>query len=142
MSREEWWLAFYLRLVGVILLLAFVAVVMPFEWMAAAHRQMGMGELTETPLVNYLTRSLSALYAMLGLFMFALAKDIRRYAPFISFLGIAYLGFGLFMVLLDSFSGMPLWWVLLEGPTVMVSGTIILFLHRRASSRHAEESRP
>jgi hypothetical protein len=125
------WLAFYLRLVGVVLMLALAAVVMPFEWMAFVHRRLGLGELYESPLTNYLTRSLSALYALHGALHFAVARDVRRHAAVIGFLGWSYLCFGALLLALDHNAGMPEWWILLEGPVIMGSGTIILLLHRR-----------
>ncbi len=43
------------------MLTALGAVVMPFDWMNVIHRQAGLGELPDVPIVGYLTRSISGL---------------------------------------------------------------------------------
>ena len=48
------------------LLTAIIPSMMPFEWMKEIHRYLGMGELPDGPIMGYLTRSLSAMYAMHG----------------------------------------------------------------------------
>jgi hypothetical protein len=55
-------LVFLLRLGGTMTVLAFPAMLLPPDWMAATHRWLGMGELPEAPVVDYLARSVSALY--------------------------------------------------------------------------------
>jgi hypothetical protein len=44
--------------------LAIVPTFMPHGWMNACHRWLGLGELPETPIIVYLTRSLSAMYVL------------------------------------------------------------------------------
>ena len=68
------------------MLLALPAVFMPVEWMAAIHRWLGLGELPATPLVEYLARSTSALYVLLGSLFFVIAGDLRRYAAIVKLL--------------------------------------------------------
>src|SRR6476469_2556630 len=63
MLRPEGYLAFMLRLEAVVLLCAIPPALMPTEWMASAHAWLGMGTMPRGPLVEYLTRSLSLLYA-------------------------------------------------------------------------------
>jgi hypothetical protein len=132
MNREEKWLVLLLRLCAAILLLAAVAIVMPFDWMAKTHAWLGMGELHETPLLNYLTRSLSALYAYHGAFMLVLSFDVRRYRGLVVFVGSANIVFGLFLLVLDVAVGMPFYWTLSEGPSIMLSGVLLLYLQRKA----------
>ena len=45
------------------------------------HRQVGLGELPQVPIVGYLTRSISALYALHGALLVFMAGDVRRYLP-------------------------------------------------------------
>ena len=61
------------------MLTALGAVVMPFEWMNSIHRQVGLGELPHVPIVGYLTRSISGLYALHGALLLFLAGDVRRH---------------------------------------------------------------
>jgi hypothetical protein len=67
MTRNERILVWLLRVTGVIMLTALGAVVMPFGWMNSIHQQLGLGALPNVPIVGYLTRSISALYALHGL---------------------------------------------------------------------------
>ena len=45
------------------MLTALFAVFLPVRWMAETHEWLGLGEFPESPLVDYLTRSASLLYA-------------------------------------------------------------------------------
>ena len=55
-----------LRLGGSGLMLAFLAVLLPVDWMAATHPRLGLGEFPRTPIVDYLTRSIAALYGFMA----------------------------------------------------------------------------
>ena len=66
MTKSDKVLVLLLRIVGVGALFALVAVFMPVSWMAATHRWLGLGEMPTGPIVEYLARSLSAFYAIMG----------------------------------------------------------------------------
>lgn len=89
MNRNERILVWLLRLGGAVMLTALGAVVMPFDWMNSIHRQVGLGELPHVPIVGYLTRSISALYALHGALLVFMAVDVRRYLPVVRFLAMA-----------------------------------------------------
>jgi hypothetical protein len=89
MTRTDRVLVVLLRLVGVSALFALVAVFMPVSWMAATHRWLGLGEMPTAPVVEYLARSLSAFYAVLGALCLVLTTDLERYRPLVRFLGVA-----------------------------------------------------
>ena len=124
-------LVWLLRISGVILLIALVPVVMPFSWMQVIHRQLGMGDLPAGPIVGYLTRSLSLFYALHGALIIFVSLDIRRYLPVVKFLAVVAILFGVSMVVLDSAVGMPLYWILCEGPFVVPLGIVMLWLAGR-----------
>jgi len=124
-----------LRVSAVILLMAVIPAVMPFAWMDEIHRQLGMGDLPRGPIMGYLTRSLSAMYAMHGGLVLFLSLDVRRYLPVVKCLAVLALVFGIGMIVLDIMVGMPWFWVLGEGPFIIVLGGIILWL----AGRIAEE---
>ena len=84
-QRQERILRILLRVAGGLPLTALLAVVMPTEWMDATHRWLGLGELPRAPIVEYLTRSLSLLYAVFGALWLYMSTDVRRYAPLIAF---------------------------------------------------------
>ena len=131
MSRTEQILRIVLRAVGLIALLAVVPMVMPFEWMVDIHRGLGMGELPDMPIVAYLTRSASALYAVHGTLAVYLSFDVRRYLPVIRVLGLLNTAFGATMLLIDCIVDMPWFWILGEGPFIFVLGVTIVWLTYR-----------
>jgi hypothetical protein len=134
MTAAEKALVWLLRLSAAILLLALLATVMPHAWMSAVHRQMGLGELPGMPIIGYLTRSLSAMYALHGALLLFLSFDVRRYLPLVRFLAAACVVFGLGMLALDVAVAMPLAWTLAEGPSVIVLGGALLGLSLRVGS--------
>ncbi len=128
MNRNETILAWLLRLGGAVMLTALGAVVMPFDWMNVIHRQAGLGELPHVPIVGYLTRSISGLYALHGALLVFLARDVRRYLSVVRFLAVAGAAFGAMMLAIDCAVGMPLPWAVCEGPFVVLLSAIILWL--------------
>ncbi len=130
MSRAEWWLVFVLRTSASVLLLATVAVFLPFRTMAEINDALTLAPVDDTPLFNYLTRSVSALYVLMGVLILYLSFDVRRHAPVVKFVGWANLLLGMFLLALDLSIGLPWFWVVSEGPPVMALGLVILWLYR------------
>jgi hypothetical protein len=119
-----------LRVGGSVLCLAAGALLLPRETMVATNLWLGLEPLVETPLVLYLARSTSALYALRGLSYFIAASDPVRYRPFIVFIGVTNVAFGLGLGVIGVSAGMPPWWTALESPFVIGSGILILVLVR------------
>ena len=90
MTKSDRALVLLLRIVGVGALFALVAVFMPVSWMAATHRCLGLGEMPTGPVVEYLARSVSAFYALMGALCLVLTTDLERYRPLVRFLGLAF----------------------------------------------------
>lgn len=120
--------AIVLRLFGLIDCLALIALVMPRAWMDAGHQWAGLGELPEAPVVGYLARSASALYALHGAMIVYLSFDVLRYWPLITFLALAAVVHGGVMFAIDVAVGIPSWWTNLEGPGFAFTGIIVLAL--------------
>lgn len=139
MSRAEQWLVWLLRLQGSMLLLALPAVFLPFAWMAAVHSWLGLGEFHHTPLVEYLTRSLSGMYAFWGPIYLLLAADVRRYLPLIRLIAVLQIVFGVGMLVLGVAVGMPLPWILSEAPVIVALSLAVLWLARQHSPRPENE---
>jgi hypothetical protein len=135
MHRHETLLSWFLRLLAVVVLTALVPAVMPFEWMKDIHRLLGMGELPEQPIVGYLTRSLSAMYAMHGALILFVSLDVRRYLPVVKCLAVLCILFGAGMLVLDAAVGMPVWWTAVEGPFVVLLGGVVWWLARQVQGR-------
>ena len=98
--------------------------------MASTHRWLGLGEFPASPLVDYLTRSISALYGIQGGLYLLAAADVRRHARVLRYLAVMNVVFGAVMVGIDLHAGLPLYWVLGEGPPVIVFSIAMLYLLR------------
>jgi hypothetical protein len=133
MNRNEKILIWLLRVSGAVMLMALGAVVMPYEWMNLIHQKQGLGELPHVPIVGYLTRSASALYAFHGALLLFIATDVRRYLPILRFLAMAGIVFGAVMLGIDSHVGMPVAWTVGEGLSVILFGAVILWLTGRGN---------
>ena len=131
MNRSEKIIALLMRASAILLLSAVVPAVMPFAWMQAINRGLGLSELSPSPLVGYLTRSVSVMYAMHGAIVLFLSFDVRRYLPVVKCLAILGVIFGIAMLAIDCAVGMPLWWTVGEGPFIALLGMVWLWLVRR-----------
>ena len=118
----------FLRIYGIVAGLAILAVFMPRAWMAATHEMIGLGKFPDGAIVDYLARSVSALYAFHGGLLWILARDVRRYATIIAYVAVAGIAFSVFILALDVSLGLPVWWILGEGPCVLVISLVVLAL--------------
>jgi len=125
-------LCWLLRIMGGMAMLAIVAVVMPTRWMEAGAEWTDVGAFPDTPLVQYLARSLSGLYVLLGALAIYVSRDVRRYLDFITFNGWLTIAFGATVTALDFSIGMPASWSWWEGPPTIVVGAAFIWLARRA----------
>jgi hypothetical protein len=133
MTRSDKVLVILLRyLFGIPGLFALVAVFMPFSWMAAAHRWLGLDEMPTSPVVEYLARSVSAFYALLGSLFLVMASDLERYRPLVRFFGVAFALLGIVFTGVDLLAGMPSWWTAFEGPLGLPFGALLYYLARPA----------
>jgi hypothetical protein len=134
-NNEGRFLQILLRVGGFTMLLATFAIFMPVSWMTASHEWLGLGEFPESPLVDYLTRSISLLYAAHGGLLLLASGNIQRYRPVLLYLGIATAVGGVLLTGIDLHAGMPTWWTLSEGPPVALLGILITWLVLRSTSR-------
>jgi hypothetical protein len=134
MTKTDKALVILLRFVGVGALFALVAVVMPSSWMAAIYRWLGLGEMPTGPVVEYLARSLSAFYAVMGALCLVVAADLERYRPLVRFLGVAFALMSVVLLGVDLAAGMPWWWSASEGPGGVMFGALLFYLARPAHS--------
>ena len=134
-SKAEPLLKFILRLFGSASLTALVFVFAPYAWMDQIHAQLGMGSLPAQPVVGYLARSTSALYALIGGTFWMLSFNPKRYRAVLMHLSCSIVALGAILLLVDWLEGMPLWWKLWEGPFVISFGTVLLLLSRTIETR-------
>ncbi len=131
MSRAERSLVWLLRAEGLMVLWALPAAFLPTDWMDAIGQRLGLDPLPRAPLVEYLTRSLSLLYAGWGPVVLVLASDLRRYLPLLWVYSWMTLAFGPTILAIDLAAGMPPGWVVGEAVTVNALGVVgILLLWR------------
>ncbi len=131
MGSAEKILVILLRFNAALLLMALLPLVMPFAWMDAIHRWLEMGELPAVPIVQYLARSVSLLYAIHGALLFYVALDVRRFLPVVRFLAVLDIALGFGLLALDWTVGMPIYWIIGEGPLIVAMGAIFLWLVAR-----------
>jgi hypothetical protein len=110
MSSQEKHLAWFLRFTAVIFLCAAPAVVMPTAWMHAINDWLGLGPLPEAPLLQYLARSMSALYVTMGGSYWFMSNDVRRYLPLLRFTVPVMVGFAVTVTIVDVQVAMPIQW--------------------------------
>ena len=120
--------AIILRIVSIMLMSAIFAVVLPREMMNTIHEALGLGPLPQGLIVDYLARTLSLFYALHGAVLFYLSLKPERYVQFLRFYLWLSGCFALTVLLIDIAIGMPLQWILCEGPFALVLVTILLFL--------------
>jgi len=125
-------LAWLLYGLGGMMSAAFLAVVMPTSAMAAVADWLGVGPLPRSPLTEYLTRSLSAMYGVLGVLHLYLARDVVRHLDVIVVIGWLTVLAGAIMTVVDFAAGMPPLWSWSEGPPTVLTGLAYLWLVRRA----------
>jgi hypothetical protein len=117
-----------LRLSGLMLITAFIAVFLPYENMASIHSQMGLGKLPPLPILDYLARSVSMFYSIHGVIVLYISFNLMRYLPFLKLL--CYLGFifGIALFIIDIKAQMPANWSLVEGPFIVLLNMVIYVL--------------
>jgi len=133
-THSEQLLKLLLRFLGTTSLFALVFVVAPYSWLDSIHSSLGMGQLPHKPVVGYLARSTSALYAILGGLFWTVSCDLERHRPVLRYLGVAITLFGAALLGIDWWEGLPFLWKVWEGPFLMAFGLAIFFLSRRVRS--------
>jgi len=140
-SFSERLLRIILRLTAATMLLAVAAVFMPKPWMAAAHEWLGLGTFPQQPITEWLARSTSALYALVGGAMLIAASDVRRYARLITYLALATAGASAAMVI-TCLGDMPPWWLLADLFSAGGFAIVVLVLQYMARKSRIPEGGP
>ena len=124
-------LKWLLVVLGALAATAVVPMVMPFAWMQSVNDALGLGPLVDTPLAQYLTRSLSAMYALVGVLTIYVGLDARRYRSLILVMGWLTAVLGLALSVIDFAIGMPASWSWGEGPPTVACAAFMIYLARR-----------
>jgi hypothetical protein len=124
-------LAWLLRLVGLVEILAFIAVIMPRAWMEASHTWLGLGEMPHGSVLMFLIRQASYSYGMHGVSLWVIASEVTRFRALIVFNGVAYLLAAPVFFTIDYLSGMPLWWAIGDSTACGLVGVALLWCQNR-----------
>jgi hypothetical protein len=122
--------AWLLRLAGAVEVLAFIAVVMPRPWMEASHAWLGLGEMPGGAVIMFMIRQASYVYGMHGVSLWVLAADVRRFRPLVVLNGVSFLLAAPVFFVIDSTSGLPLWWTAADTLGCGAFGAALLWLDR------------
>ena len=134
MNNYAVWLQRILAVIGVGLLTATIPVLFPVEWMGTIHGWLGLGEFPTDPIVIYLARSTSVLYAVHGAVLLWTAIQFRVMGLVMApFLGWLHVLLGLVMLGIDLTTPMPWYWTTFEGIPISLPGLLIIWLAKRAS---------
>jgi hypothetical protein len=134
-------LVILLRFAGSVTVTAFLAIFLPVEWMASTHHSLGLGEFPRVPVVDYLARSVAALYGFHGGLLLLVSRDPIKFRPIISYIAVMNILFGLIVLGIDLHAGLSGWWIAFEGPPIVAMGIVIALLNRRleyAPTRRSE----
>jgi hypothetical protein len=119
-----------LRIGGVATICAFATILLPVDWMAATHARLGLGAFPRAPVVDYLARSIAALYGFHGVLLLLIARDPVKYASIVTYVAVLNVVFGLMLIGIDLHAGMPMWWTAGEGPPIIAFGIVVALLNR------------
>ena len=132
------WLRWLMTIIGCGLLCATIPMFFPRAWMATIHGWLGLGEFPEAPIMLYLARSTSLMYAVHGGLMLFVSFDLKRYWPMVSVFGWLHVAIGTTMFFIDWTAPMPGYWIAGEGIPIALAGLLIIWLWRNAGCQSIE----
>jgi hypothetical protein len=100
--------------------------------MQVIHERLGLGEMPQEPIVEYLARSCSMLYAIQGAIVFAISFNPRAHWQLVRLVLFLHVAIGLTLTGIDLKSGLPWYWVSFEGPSIVVAAIFMVWLWYRA----------
>jgi hypothetical protein len=116
-----------LRISGLLLITAFIAVFLPYETMASIHQLIGLGNLPHLPILDYLARSVSFFYGIHGVIVLYISFNLMRYLQLLKLLCYLGFSFGIALFFIDLTAPMPAYWSFGEGP-IVVSLNMVIYL--------------
>lgn len=106
------------------------AVLAPQSLLDAVAVRLGLDPLGSSPLPIYLARQCSALYVLHAGTLLAIAWCLPQSLPVVPLTGWVTIFFGTLMIGIGWSSHMPWWWQAIEGPSIIVGGSLLVLLHR------------
>lgn len=123
-----------LRLSGAATCTACFAVFLPNDWMDSIHARVGLGELPKAPIVEYMARTLAAMYFAHGVMVLAASTKVDKFWGFVGLIGFINALLGTTFLVVDMKSKMPWYWTLFEGPPIAVLGFILILVWHRGNN--------
>lgn len=127
-----------LRWFGGFAVIAAFPFVMPQRWMALTHEWLGMGVLPDQPVVEYLARTTSALFAIYGGLLLILATDVQRYGRVITYQAAVTLVAATVGAVFGWRAGMPAWWMIGDLVSCWLFCGAMLVVQQRIARLEAE----
>lgn len=133
MNRDQtiYYTTWLLRLIGGSICLAFFTIFFPLGWMQQIHAGLGLGEIPDQPIFEYLTRSLSSMYFAHGCVVLLASSNVVRFLPLVWLVCGLNLLLGAILLVTDLAAPMPWFWTILEGPPIILVGLLLFWLTRK-----------
>lgn len=141
MTPAERRLSWMLRGIGLLDLLAFVAMVLPVSELGRVHADLGLGDFPEQAITVYLARTGSMLYGFCGLLLLFLSTNVVRFGPVIRFLATAGVCASGLLLWIDLQTGMPWWWAGIESTVCATLWAAVLTCERLSHPSSTESHR-
>ncbi|MDP1587615.1 MAG: hypothetical protein Q8M07_07735 [Prosthecobacter sp.] len=116
-----------LKAAGAISLLTIGAVFAPDYVLGKLNWFLGMGKLPDSVLLRYLGSGGSLVYIITGLLMWMMAGDVVRYRSMIVFCAWIMLAAAPIYWYINTHTGMPRWWMLMDTVACLVFGAALLW---------------
>ncbi|NNJ25845.1 hypothetical protein [Alienimonas chondri] len=122
--------ALLLRAAGGLNLTALLFAFGPRSLLEWGHRTLLTEPFPEAPIAEYLARSASLLYAFHGCLLLFATTDVPKFAGWLKLYGGLMLAAGVCFLIVDLMSDMPAWWAWGEAATLLIGGSLVLWLMR------------
>lgn len=131
-----------LRIIGVLCLLALVALFLPVAALESISNAFAPVKFPDSLAFAYVLRGVFATYAAVGVFYLLLARDPLGYGMLTPFSGAAAVFVGLACLVAGLITGVPAVWILGDAGSCTILGLLVLFFwgRARAEERGAETS--
>jgi hypothetical protein len=117
---------------GLATLSAFVAAILPARWLQEISASLGYPNFPEHPLALYLARDLSVFYGLAGVIVIWSSRRLPQMLPMVELLGKLVIALGLWQLIIVTWSGLPLWWIIAESVPRLFFGSFTIALARWA----------
>jgi hypothetical protein len=123
-----------LRIMAVVSLPVVPAVIAPHFTVEKLSWLVGFHQPPKTPLLPYLAAGGSFVYLMLSAMLWIISRDVVRYRPLVIFSAWACLVGGPVYWWIDTLTGMPHWWLLMDALSCFIGGIALLWAAGRAKT--------